>query len=153
MAVDNFAVQTPQGHAFEGRKTDREIRRVIEATISGQLDPSPRLHRVTTIPRRTDVFKVEPLAIFDNRASSMYTVLEINARDRTGLLYDLTSVLHGQRISIYSAHIATYGERAVDVFYIQELDGRKITHPGRLRSLESKLLEAAGQAEDASLAG
>ena len=153
MAVDNFAVQTPQGHAFEGRKTDREIRRVIEATINGQLDPLTRLHRVPTIPRRTDVFKVEPLAIFDNRASSIYTVLEINARDRTGLLYDLTSVLYGQRISIYSAHIATYGERAVDVFYIQELDGRKITHPGRLRSLESKLLKAAGQTEDASLAG
>jgi [protein-PII] uridylyltransferase len=153
MAVDNFAVQTPQGHAFEGRKTEGEIRRVIEATINGQLDPSTRLYRVPTIPRRTDVFKVEPLAIFDNRASGKYTVLEINARDRTGLLYDLTSVLYGQRISIYSAHIATYGERAVDVFYIRELDGRKITHPGRLRSLESKLLEAAGQTEDATLAG
>ena len=152
MALDNFAVQTPQGNAFVGRKSDREIRRVIEATINGDLDPSTRLYRVPSIPRRTDVFKVEPLAIFDNRASSKYTVLEINARDRTGLLYDLTSVLYGQRVTIYSAHIATYGERAVDTFYMQELDGRKITHAGRLASLERKLLAAAGQTEDTSLA-
>ncbi|MEE8371134.1 MAG: [protein-PII] uridylyltransferase, partial [Sphingomonadales bacterium] len=151
--IDNFAVQTPQGKAFEGRKSEREMRQVITAAVEDRLEMSERLHRVPSIPRRTDVFKVEPLAIFDNKASSKYTVLEINARDRTGLLYDLTSVLYAERVSVFSAHIATYGERAVDVLYIQELDGRKVTHAGRLKSLERKLLAAAGRTEASALAG
>ena len=96
-------------------------------------------------PDRTQVFKFALYLIFDNKASERHTVLEINARDRRGLLYDLTRILGDNKVSVLSAHVSTFGVRAVDVFYIRELDGRKITNKVRLKSLEKKLIEASQQ--------
>lgn len=69
--------------------------------------------------------------------------MEINAKDRPGLLYDLTYALYGLKLSIISAHVATFGERAVDVFYVTDLLGGKITNKVRLRNVEEKILKAA----------
>ncbi|MBC7520546.1 MAG: bifunctional uridylyltransferase/uridylyl-removing protein, partial [Sandarakinorhabdus sp.] len=94
--------------------------------------------------RRAEVFKVEPNVLIDNRASNRYTVVEVNAADRPALLYSLTHALFQSRVTIHSAHIATYGERATDTFYLTDLTGAKIDNGARLRTLEKRLIALAG---------
>ena len=68
-------------------------------------------------------------------------MLEVSGLDRPGLLYDLTTALGKLNLNIASAHIATFGEKAVDVFYVTDLTGTKITHPGRQAAIRRAMLE------------
>jgi [protein-PII] uridylyltransferase len=86
-------------------------------------------------------FQVAPEVIVDNALSSRHTVLEVSGLDRPGLLYDLTTALGKLNLNIASAHIATFGEKAVDVFYVTDLTGTKLTHPGRQAAVRRALLE------------
>jgi [protein-PII] uridylyltransferase len=70
-------------------------------------------------------------------------VVEVNARDRPALLNALAHALFQSKVTIKSAHVATYGERAVDTFYVTDLIGDKITSEARLKEIETRLLEAA----------
>ena len=80
---------------------------------------------------RAEAFAIQPAVFVDNQASSRYTVVEVNARDRAALLSGLARALYKSKAAIHSAHIATYGERAVDVFYLTDLAGEKIAaRPG-----------------------
>ena len=73
-------------------------------------------------------------------------MIEVNAHDRPALLYALAHALFQAKVMIHSAHIATYGERAVDVFYVADLTGDKITSGARLKTLERLVVEAAAGA-------
>jgi len=68
-------------------------------------------------------------------------VIEVNGRDRKGLLYDLTRALSGLNLQIASAHISTFGEAAVDVFYVKDVFGLQITHDGKLQQIREALLD------------
>ena len=85
-------------------------------------------------PRRIKAFTVEPEVIINNALSDQFTVIEVAGRDRPGLLYELTSTLSDLLLDITSAHITTFGEKAVDVFYVTDLTGKKVdarAAPGR----------------------
>jgi [protein-PII] uridylyltransferase len=82
---------------------------------------------------------------FDNSASNRFTVIEINARDRPALLNRLARALFEARLIVHSAHVATYGERAADTFYVTDLLGEKVDQNPRLEDIEQRLLEAAGE--------
>ena len=114
--------------------------------LSGKTRLADRLAARPLARRRAEVFKVEPNVIIDNKASNRYTVIEIAAADRPALLYALTHALFQSRVTIHSAHIATYGERAADTFYITDLTGAKIDNPARLKTLERRLGAVAGSA-------
>lgn len=94
---------------------------------------------------RAEAFAIRPAVFVDNQASSRYTVVEINARDRAALLSGLARALYESKVAIHSAHIATYGERAVDVFYLTDLAGAKIESAARLKAIQSNLLRAAAE--------
>ena len=143
MALDNFMVEGASGGAFKKEERTERLEEAINAWVYGAPGRSKLIKKPSLVAKKSDVFNVEPVVLFDNRVSEHHTLLEMNAKDRRGLLYKLTRVLGKNRVSVLSAHVATYGERAVDVFYIQELDGRKITNSNRLKSLEKKLLTAA----------
>ena len=76
----------------------------------------------------------------------MLRTIEVNAADRPALLFSLTNGLFQNRLTIHSAHIATYGEKATDTFYVTDLTGAKIDNPARLKQLEKRLLAIAGGA-------
>ena len=143
MALDNFLVQDPFGQPFDDAARLTRLERSIEDALAhrGRLAetlaarPLPRL--------RADAFAVEPNVLIDNRASNRYTVIEVNARDRPALLNALAYALFESKVTIRSAHIATYGERAVDTFYVNDLVGDKIDGLLRLKSIERRLLDAA----------
>ncbi len=143
MALDNLLIQDPLGGTFTEPERLRRLVTAIEDALANRHKLSERLSQ-RPLPRlRADAFKVQPNVLIDNRASNRYTVVEINARDRPALLNSLTHALFQAKVTIHSAHIATYGERAVDVFYLTDLTGEKIASPQRLKSLEKSLLDVA----------
>ena len=87
------------------------------------------------------MFEVEPRVLIDNTASRTHSVIEVNGRDRPGLLFDLAKSLKDLGLVIHSAHISTYGERVVDVFYVKDVFGLKIAH----RSKMQRVQKAAGR--------
>jgi [protein-PII] uridylyltransferase len=74
-------------------------------------------------------------------------VVEVNALDRAALLSGLARAIFEARAIIHSAHIATYGERAVDVFYLTDAKGGRIENPQKLKALKARLLKAAREPE------
>jgi len=99
---------------------------------------------------RASAFRIRPKVHFDNEASQIATVVEVECLDRPGLLYDVTTALFESGLSISTSMIATYGERAVDVFYVRDGFGHKIHHPDRLKAVEARLIKALAPAEAAA---
>ena len=143
-ALDNFVVADPLGRPFEEAAQLARLRRTIEDVLTGKVRLADKLAARPLARRRAEVFRVAPNVLIDNKASNRYTVVEVAALDRPALLYSLTYALFGARLTIHSAHIATYGERATDTFYLTDLTGEKIDNAVRLRGLEKRLLEVAG---------
>jgi [protein-PII] uridylyltransferase len=144
MAVDNFLVQDPLGGTMDDEQRLKRLKIAIEDALANRHKLTDRLQQRPLSRNRAEAFRVVPIVLIDNNASNRYTVIEISAQDRPALLNTLTYALFQSKVTIHSAHIATYGERAVDVFYITDLVGDKIVAPARLKTLEKRLLEAAG---------
>jgi [protein-PII] uridylyltransferase len=94
------------------------------------------------LKKRERAFKVPTSVSFDNDGSDIYTIIEVDTRDRPGLLYDLTRTLSEANVIINSAVIATYGEQVVDTFYVKDMFGLKFYAQSKQRSLEKKLRDA-----------
>jgi [protein-PII] uridylyltransferase len=141
MALDTIFVS----RAFE--RDEDELRRAervataIERALRGEVKIADLVaeRRPSREPSRT--FQVLTEVVIDNQLSTRHTVLEVSGLDRPGLLYDLTTVLGRLNLNIASAHIATFGEKAVDVFYVTDLTGTKVTHPGRQAAIRRAVLE------------
>ncbi len=145
MAVDNFLVQDPLGRPFSEEGQLARIKAMIGDALANKIKLVPQLAARPLARPRADAFEVHPGVEFDNDASNRFTVVEVNARDRPALLNRLARALFEAKLMVHSAHIATYGERAVDTFYVTDLLGEKIDAPQRLKAVEKKLLEAAGE--------
>ncbi|NNM77263.1 [protein-PII] uridylyltransferase [Sphingomonas sp. ID1715] len=143
MALDNFLVQDPFGGPFDDDARLRRLKTSIEEALVNRSALTERLSAKPLQRPRADAFPIAANVLIDNRASNRFTVIEVNARDRPALLYALAYALFQSKVTIHSAHIATYGERAVDTFYVTDLLGEKITATARLKPLEKRLLEAA----------
>ncbi len=141
MALDNLLVQDMSGEAFDDPRQLDRLRKALLRAVEGQ-DPLRERPAPRSLPRAA-AFAIRPAVFVDNSASNRYTVVEINARDRPALLSDLARSITESRAIIHSAHIATYGERAVDTFYLTDAMGGKIENPGRLKTLQARLHKAA----------
>ena len=142
-ALDVFWVQDIGGGPFE--RPDRLARLSVLAAqvVDQELDPGEALAtRRRTASRASAVFTYAPRVLIDNNVSTRHTVIEVNGRDRPGLLHDVTRALSDLGISIVTAHVSTFGERAVDVFYAKDAFGLKIEHDGKLAKIRACLLEA-----------
>ena len=96
---------------------------------------------------RSKAFAIEPEISINNQWSNVYTVVEVNGLDRPGLLYELTTTMSKLNLNIASAHVATFGERAVDVFYVTDLLGAKISSPTRQAAIKRALLQLFAASE------
>jgi [protein-PII] uridylyltransferase len=144
VAIDNFLVQDPMGGAFHSPEQLTRIRNAIEDSLSNRLRMITKLSARPLTRTRAEAFRIVPNVLIDNKASNRFTVVEVNARDRPALLFSLANALFQSKVTVHSAHVATYGERAVDTFYVTDLFGGKIESKARLQTLERRLLEAAG---------
>jgi [protein-PII] uridylyltransferase len=143
MAVDNFLVQDPLGRPFREQSQLDRLARTIKDALTDRAKLMVQLDAKPKALRRADAFKIAPSVFIDNQASNRFTVIEVNALDRPALLNNLAKALFESKVTLHSAHIATYGERAVDTFYVTDLLGGKIESKTRMRTLETRLVEAA----------
>ena len=152
MALDNFLVQDSAGRPFDDPHQLKRLEEGVARAVAGEEPRMDRLEAKALPLPRAGAFPIRPAVFIDNEASSRYTVVEVNARDRAALLSGLAEALYQSKTTIHSAHIATYGERAVDVFYLTDLHGQKIVSPARLKAIQSRLLKAAAERRPESVA-
>ena len=145
MAVDNFLVQDPLGRPFSEEGQLARIRTMIGDALGGKIKLVTQLAARPLARPRADAFEVRPRVEFDNQASNRFTVIEVSARDRPALLNRLARALFEAKLIVHSAHIATYGERAVDTFYVTDLFGEKVEVGARQKTVEKRLMEAADE--------
>ena len=143
MALDNFLVQDQNGKPFADERQLERLQKAVEDALANRNKLSVKLDARPMAHSRAGAFKITPVAMVDNDASNRFTVIEVNAQDRPALLNELAYALFESKVTVHSAHIATYGERAVDTFYITDLLGAKITNTTRLNNLKKKLTAAA----------
>jgi [protein-PII] uridylyltransferase len=166
--VDAQIYTTTDGRALDTISLSREFERDedeqrranrIAASIEKALRGELRLPDVVTKrgpPKgRIKAFALEPTVTINNQWSHRYTMVEITGLDRTGLLFELTATLSKLNLNIASAHVATFGERVVDVFYVTDLMGAQITSPTRQAAIKRALIAAfsAADAEGKAKAG
>ena len=148
MALDNLLVQDAQRRPYADRKLRARLVKSVERALAGEdLPPPPN----APLPKRRAAFSIAPSVTIAERASSRTTVVEVNARDQAGLLARLALAIHECGHQIHSAHIATYGERAVDTFYVTSVRGRKL-NAAEITALREALSEAAGKTQRPSRA-
>jgi [protein-PII] uridylyltransferase len=139
MALDTLWIQDQEGGPFDRSDKLAKLAFVFENVLSGELKPHIELERPPAFPSRMSVFTVPPRVLIDNEASRSHTVVEVNGRDRPGLLWELTRELTRLNLQVSSAKISTYGEKVVDVFYVKNLFGHKVEHPQKLGEIRSAL--------------
>jgi len=143
MALDVFTVQAAGGGSFDSGDRLAKLAVLVDKALAGEVRLADELaKRRPALSARTRVFKVAPRVIVDNKVSSAHTVIEVNGRDRPGLLYDLTRALTGLNLQIAAAKISTYGNVAVDVFSVKDVFGLKVTHDAKLKQVREALLAA-----------
>ncbi|WP_183259628.1 [protein-PII] uridylyltransferase [Bradyrhizobium sp. CIR48] len=121
----------------EGRRATR-IGEMIEDVLEGKLR-LPEVVARRTVRSKARPFVIEPEVTINNQWSDRYTVIEVSGLDRPGLLYELTTAISKLNLNIASAHVATFGERARDVFYVTDLLGAQISAPTRQAAIKSAL--------------
>jgi len=148
-ALDVFFVQDVSGAPFGGdnpRALDRMIA-ALESAARGE--PITLEGRAPIELGRAAAFSISPSVVMDNDTSEESTVIEVSGRDRPGLLADLARTLSDSGLSIQSAHIDAYGERAVDAFYVHDSDGQGLTDPRRIGTVKTQLLKVLDEEEAA----
>ena len=139
MALDTLWVQDHDGTAFDRPDKLAKLAFTFENVLTGDLKPHLELERPPAFPSRMSVFTVPPRVLIDNQASRSHTVIEVNGRDRPGLLWEVTRELTRLSLQVSSAKISTYGEKVVDVFYVKNLFGHKIEHEQKLAEIRTSL--------------
>ena len=138
-ALDTFLLNREfQSDEDELRRAKR-IGDTIDRLLEGKERLAEILRRKRPNVRGLEAFTVEPEVIINNALSERLTVIEVAGRDRPGLLYDLTNTLSDLSLDIASAHITTFGEKAVDVFYVTDLTGKQIENEARQKTIRERL--------------
>ncbi len=155
LIVDRFVVRD---NDFQGRPPAERIEAVRAALRNALLagaDKPPafrRMWRTRQGSRPADIAPPPTRVVADNNTSDRFTVLDVFATDRTGLLYTITCALFDLGLSVSLAKIATYLDQVVDVFYVTDLAGQKITDEARLAEIRRVVAEQIRELERADAA-
>ncbi|MFG1360792.1 [protein-PII] uridylyltransferase [Xanthobacter pseudotagetidis] len=146
LALDTISIRRAFEHDEDERRRADKVKDAIEKALAGEV----RLPEVIArkLPRGRRTFSVEPEVTVNNSWSNRHTVVEVSGLDRPGLLFELTTTLSRLNLNIASAHVATFGERAVDVFYVTDLMGAKITGAARQSAIRRALVAVFEGASD-----
>ncbi len=139
-ALDSIFISREFPEDADEIRRGRRIADTVEKSLRGEVRLRDIIQDRRKREQRARTFAVEPEVEIDNTLSGLYTVLQISALDRLGLLYEVTTLLSRSNLNIGSAHIVTFGEKAVDAFYVTDLTGAKITSPARQAALKRQVL-------------
>jgi [protein-PII] uridylyltransferase len=130
--------------AFWGQISE-DIYSVIERT--GRVETMLVVHEPPSYLKKKKGYKIPPRVHVDNSISDTFTVIDVYAEDRIGLLYSITSCLADQGVYIHSSKITTEADKVIDAFYVTDIFGHKITEKGKLQLIKNALLEALNTPE------
>lgn len=152
MALDTFTVQDFNGTVLTTETKLNRIKSRVVAALEGRLRLDRELENVEDrLTDRAQALEAPPRVIIDNTASKLFSVIEINGHDRAGLVFDITKVISELALQIGSAHVSTYGERVVDVFYVKDVFGMKVENETKIRQIREALGKAIGVPDDFSV--
>jgi [protein-PII] uridylyltransferase len=140
LALDTITISREFAEDSDEERRANRIADTIEKALSGETRLPDIVAKRTMGKGRIKAFAIQPDVMIHNTWSNRYTVIEITGLDRPGLLYELTATLSKLNLNIASAHVATFGERVVDVFYVTDLMGAKIAAPQRQAAIKRALL-------------
>ena len=141
IALDTFLLVREFKLESDEERRAQGIADTIEKLMRGEVYFSDLNKRMGKPKGQLAAFNVEPEVNIDNSLSEQFTVIEVAGRDRPGLLYELTSALSDLNLDITSAHIATFGEKAVDAFYVTDLINKKIVNKERHDKIHEQLVQ------------
>ena len=142
LALDTICISRAFDRDEDEQRRGQRIARSIEQALRGEIRLSEQVAaKAGAAAARGETFTVPPDVVIDNSLSNMYSVIEVSGLDRPGLLFDLTFALSRLNLNIGSAHIVTFGEKAVDAFYVTDLTGAKVVNPARQGAVRRHLLE------------
>jgi [protein-PII] uridylyltransferase len=139
-ALDTISVTREFERDEDEERRAKRITDAIEKALRGDLRLPEMVGKRVAPKGRIKAFAIEPTVTINNQWSHRFTMVEVTGLDRTGLLFDLTATLSKLNLNIASAHVATFGERVVDVFYITDLLGAQITSPTRQAAIKRALI-------------
>ncbi|MEL6889674.1 MAG: ACT domain-containing protein, partial [Pseudomonadota bacterium] len=142
--TDAFWIQDAEGNPYDPSRLPR-LRKMIERTLAGEVVTRDAMKDRDKVKKREKAFRVPTHITFDNEGSDIYTIIEVDTRDRPGLLHDLTRTLAASNVYIANAVIATYGEQVVDTFYVKDMFGLKYHSESKQRALEKRLRAAIAE--------
>jgi [protein-PII] uridylyltransferase len=146
LALDTIALTREFEQDEDEARRAARVGDTIEKALLGLIKLPEDLPKRVPPKGRIKAFAIEPEVTINNQWSQRYTVAEVTGLDRPGLLYELTTALSRLNLNIASAHVATFGERVVDVFYVTDLLGAKITAPIRQAAIKRPLLAVLANA-------
>lgn len=145
-----FWIQDSEEKPYEQSRLKR-LNDMIRKTLSGEVLAKPALRDRDKFKKRERDFQVPTEITFDNEGSELYSIIEVDTRDRPGLLYDLALTLKANNIYIASAVIATYGAQAVDVFYVKDMFGTKIHNERKQKLIAERLTQAIAEGTEGAM--
>lgn len=149
LAVDTVFVNREFPSDEDETRRALRIKTVIEEALEGRIRLPESVKSRSQPKSRYKPFSVPPSVVIDHSWSNKYSAVEVSGLDRPGLLYELTRALSDLNLNIGSAHVATFGERAVDVFYVTDLIGHKVNNPAREATIVRRLTDVLAAPADA----
>jgi [protein-PII] uridylyltransferase len=140
LALDTISLSREFERDEDEQRRANRIADSIEKALRGELRLPDTLGKRVAPKGRIRAFALEPTVTISNQWSHRYSMMEVTGLDRTGLLYEMTTTLSKLNLNIASAHVATFGERVVDVFYITDLMGAQITSPTRQAAIKRAMI-------------
>jgi [protein-PII] uridylyltransferase len=140
-----FQVSDGRGAALQDETAWHRFNQDLRGVIAGQINVRElikALRRDLLAKPLARAHEIHTRVEFDNVVSDRYTVIDIRAHDRLGLLYVIASTLSGLDVDVALAKIATETDQAMDVFYVTEKDGRKVTEHERMAAIRKALVHA-----------
>ena len=142
LALNTISISRAFERDEDETRRGQRIARSIELALRGEIRLSDLVAaKANAAQARADTFSVPPDVVIDNSLSHMYSVIEVSGLDCPGLLFDLTFALSRLNLNIASAHIVTFGEKAVDTFYVTDLTVAKVVNPARQGAVRRHLLD------------
>jgi len=143
LALEVYRVSTPRGGDEERREVFERLRRTLEQVLRGDARVETLLARrgrpVGAVPRLAS--RRPPAISIRNDVSDFYTVVDITANDRLGLLYDLTRTLADHDLAIFVSKASTVLDQVADTFYVKAPNQAKLMDRDATKRLRKALLE------------
>jgi len=144
IAEDIFTIQSASHQQITKQFRCEEIKKSILAALDDNTDLEKKVAKTVKKPKTKElVFDIPEGVVINNNASKDATYIEIYGRDRQGFLFNVAQTLSKQNLIIAHAKVGTLGLKAVDIFYVTTLKGKKVTDEKRLKTLKKLLLETA----------